>query len=263
MELALQNKVAWVLGASSGIGRACAASLAAEGASVAISARGESALKRTCEEITSSSGPCIPVPLDVTDPDGIRSAAQRIESELGPIDILVGNAGGPPGGSFEDLDDDAFNKAIDLTLRSAWRLAKAVVPGMKQRGTGVVIFITSSSTKEVIPNLLLSNTMRAGVVALAKTMSKELGPHGIRVVCVAPGRVDTDRIAELAEATAKKQNISIDEATQRMQSDIPLGRYASPKELGDVVAFLASDRASFVSGINVLVDGGMLNAVTS
>jgi 3-oxoacyl-[acyl-carrier protein] reductase len=263
LELQLQDKVAWVLGASSGIGRACARSLAAEGASVVVSARREDALKEAADEIASSGGRCVPVPLDVTDAEGIRTAAQRIESELGRIDILVGNAGGPPGGTFEDIDEDTFKKAFELTLASAWRLAKAVVPGMKARGSGVLIFITSSSTKEVIPSLLLSNTMRAGVVGLAKTLSKELGPHGIRVMCVAPGRVDTARIAELAQATAKKEGITLDAATRRMQESIPLGRYASPQELGDVVAFLASERASYVTGINVLVDGGMVNTIAT
>jgi 3-oxoacyl-[acyl-carrier protein] reductase len=263
VELALGDKVAWVLGASAGIGRACAESLAAEGAAVAVSARGEDALKQTAEDIVASGGQCIAVPLDVTDAGGIPRAAARVSSELGPIDILIGNSGGPPGGTFDSLDEDAFVKAFELTLASPWRLAKAVVPAMKERGSGVLIFITSSSTKEVIPNLLLSNTMRPGVVGLAKTLSKELGPHGIRVLCVAPGRVDTERIVELAQGLAEREGIGLDEATKRLQQNIPLGRYASPKELGDVVAFLASDRASFVSGVNLAVDGAMLNTAAS
>lgn len=261
MELELHGKVAWVLGASSGIGRASARALAAEGAVVAISARREDALKEAADDIAGSGARCIPVPVDVTNSQAILGAARRIETELGRIDILVGNHGGPPGGPFEDLDEHTFMKAFELTLASAWRLAKAVVPGMRQRNAGVIIFITSSSTKEVIPNLLLSNTMRAGVVGLAKTLSKELGPHGVRVMSVAPGRVDTERIAELAESKAKREGTSVEEATRSLQSDIPLGRYASPEELGDVVAFLASERASFVSGVNLVVDGGMLNAL--
>ena len=262
MELGLEGKVAWVLGSSAGIGRACAESLAAEGCAVAMSARNEKALTEAADAIGGGSR-CLPVPLDVTDAPGIKSAAARITEALGPIDILVGNAGGPPGGKFEDLDDDTFEKAYELTLASAWRLARAVVPGMKERGSGVVIFITSSSTREVIPSLLLSNTMRPGVVGLAKTLSKELGPHGIRVLCVAPGRVDTDRIVELAEGLAHREGIDLAEATRRLQDNIPLGRYASPRELGDVVAFLASERASFVSGVNFAVDGGMLNALAT
>jgi 3-oxoacyl-[acyl-carrier protein] reductase len=263
VELGLKNKVAWVLGASAGIGRACAESLAAEGAAVAVSARGEEALKEAADAIAASGGRCIAVPLDVTDADAIPGAAGRVASELGPIDILVGNSGGPPGGTFDVLDEDAFVKAFELTLASAWRLAKAVVPAMKERDSGVLIFITSSSTKEVIPNLLLSNTMRPGVVGFAKTLSKELGPHGIRVLCVAPGRVDTDRIVELAQGLAEREGIDLDEATKKLQDNIPLGRYASPKELGDVVSFLASERASFVSGVNLAVDGGMLNGVAN
>jgi 3-oxoacyl-[acyl-carrier protein] reductase len=263
MELELEGKVAWVLGASSGIGRACAEALAAEGAKVAVSARREDVLKDVADEIASTGASCVPVALDVTDAEAIPAAARQVDSELGPIDILVGNSGGPPGGSFSDLDDDALRKAFELTLASAWHLAKAVLPGMKERGSGVLVFITSSSTKEVIPNLLLSNMMRAGVVGMAKTLSKELGPHGIRVLCVAPGRVNTDRIVEIDEATAKREGVSADDVAARMKRTIPLGRYASPSELADVVAFLASERASFVSGVNILVDGGMLNSILS
>jgi 3-oxoacyl-[acyl-carrier protein] reductase len=263
VNLGVDGKIAWVLGASSGIGRACAESLAAEGAIVAISARGEDDLKSVADEISSTGARCIPIPVDVTDRDQINSAARRVESEIGPVDILVGNAGGPPGGTFEDLDEQALESAFNLTLASAWRLAKAVTPSMKERKSGCMIFITSWSTKEVIPNLLLSNTIRAGVVGLAKTLSKELGPHGIRVLCVAPGRVETQRLVELDESNAKRSGQSVEEVRESIQEQIPLRRYAEPSELGDVVAFLASERASYITGINVLVDGGMLNGVLS
>jgi 3-oxoacyl-[acyl-carrier protein] reductase len=264
MDLGLEGKVAWVLGASSGLGRATALSLANEGASVAVSARREDELKTVLDEAESrNGGRAVAIPLDVTDLDAIPETARRVESELGPIDVLVSNAGGPPPGGFEATDDDAFHHGFRLTTESAWRLAKAVAPGMKERGSGVLIFLTSSSTKEIIPTLLLSNMMRAAVVGLAKTMSKEFGPHGIRVLCIAPGRIDTDRLKSLDENTAKATNRSPDEVRAATQALIPLGRYGRPDELGDVVAFLASERASYITGTTVLVDGGLLNGILS
>ncbi|HEX3328252.1 MAG TPA: SDR family oxidoreductase [Actinomycetota bacterium] len=245
MDLEIGGKVAWVLGGSSGLGRGCAEALAREGATVAISSRGEDKLKQVASEIGDS---CIPVSLDVTDAAAIDRAATEIASRLGPVDILVANAGGPPAGTFDDFDDRALHEAFELTAASAWRLAAAVIPSMKERGTGVVVFITSSSTKEPISGLLLSNMMRPAVVGMAKTLSKELGQHGVRVLCVAPGRIETPRTAALGHAGVEA---------------IPLGRLGQPPELGDVVAFLASARASYVTGVTVLVDGGASSGLLS
>lgn len=258
MDLGLKDKVAWVLGASSGLGHATAAALAREGARVAISSRDASALNEAADDISA-----VAMPLDVTDASAISTTAARIEGELGPVDILVSNAGGPPPGGFDDLDDDALHGAFALTTASAWHLAKAVVPSMKQRRTGCLIFLTSSSTKEVIPNLLLSNMMRASVVGMAKTLSKELGPHGVRVLCVAPGRIETKRLVQLDQKASENTQKSVEEVKREAQARIPLGRYGSPPEFGDTVAFLASERASYITGINVVVDGGMLSGVLS
>lgn len=258
MDLGLKDKVAWVLGASSGLGHATAASLAREGARVAISSRDASALNEAADDISA-----VAMPLDVTDASAISTTAARIEGELGPVDILVSNAGGPPPGGFDDLDDDALHGAFALTTASAWHLAKAVVPSMKQRRTGCLIFLTSSSTKEVIPNLLLSNMMRAAVVGMAKTLSKELGPNGVRVLCVAPGRIETKRLVQLDQKASENTQKSVEEVKREAQARIPLGRYGSPPEFGDTVAFLASERASYITGINVVVDGGMLSGVLS
>jgi 3-oxoacyl-[acyl-carrier protein] reductase len=258
VDLGLKDKVAWVLGASSGLGHATAASLAREGARVAISSRDASALNEAADDISA-----VAMPLDVTDASAISTTAARIEGELGPVDILVSNAGGPPPGGFDDLDDDALHGAFALTTASAWHLAKAVVPSMKQRRTGCLIFLTSSSTKEVIPNLLLSNMMRAAVVGMAKTLSKELGPHGVRVLCVAPGRIETKRLVQLDQKASENTQKSVEEVKREAQARIPLGRYGSPPEFGDTVAFLASERASYITGINVVVDGGMLSGVLS
>jgi 3-oxoacyl-[acyl-carrier protein] reductase len=260
MNLGLDGKVAWVLGGSSGLGRAAAASMAAEGAHVAVSSRNERTLKAAASEIAEATGsPCIAVPLDVTDGDAITDAERRVAGELGPVDVLVSNSGGPPPGRFTDLDDDALAQAFALTTASAWRLTKAVVPAMLERGSGVLVYLTSGSTKEYHPNLLLSNMMRQAVVGMMKTISKELGPHGIRSLCVAPGRIETKRLQQLDEAAAERTGTSVEEIRAQLHATIPAGRYGEPREFGDVVAFVASERASYVNGITVLVDGGMLN----
>ncbi|HYZ47206.1 MAG TPA: SDR family oxidoreductase, partial [Actinomycetota bacterium] len=244
MDLGLQGKVAWVLGASSGLGRASAHSLAREGCAVALSARDPEHLEQAAQEIAGATGSrCHPVPLDVTDGEAISAAATRIAEELGPVDVLVANAGGPPAGSFAEMNEDDLSFGFALTTASAWRLAKVVLPAMRERGSGCLIFITSSSTKEVIPGLLLSNSLRPAVVGMAKTLSKEEGAQGIRALCVAPGRVATPRVEELDELHARNEGKPIDEVRAQSQARIPLGRYGRTEEVGDVVAFLASERA--------------------
>ena len=264
MDLGLQGQVAWVNGASSGLGRATAASLAREGAAVALSARTPEPLEEAAAAIQSETGSrCIAVPLDVSDGAAIGRAAGRVADVLGAVDILVSNAGGPPPGSFGELGEAALHAAFELTTASAWRLSKAVVPGMQEAGRGCLVFITSSSTKEVIPGLLLSNMMRAAVVGMAKTLSKELGPDGIRVVCVAPGGIHTPRLESLQSSTAQRTGRSLEEVAAEGRAAVPLGRYGDPAEFGDVVAWLASQRASYVTGISVVVDGGALDGVLS
>jgi 3-oxoacyl-[acyl-carrier protein] reductase len=264
VDLGLDGKVAWVMGASSGLGRSSALALAREHAAVALSARRAGELDAAAAAISSETGSrCAAVPLDVTDADAIGAAHERVTSELGPVDVLVANAGGPPPGGFGDHDAGSLGAAFTLTAASAWHLAQAVVPAMKERGGGCLVFLTSSSTKEVIPGLLLSNMMRAAVVGMAKTLSKELGPHGVRVVCVAPGRIETARLEALDADAARRSGTPVQEVRAANHARIPLSRYGRPQEFGDVVAFLASERASYVSGVSVVVDGGMLNGVLS
>jgi 3-oxoacyl-[acyl-carrier protein] reductase len=263
VDLGLGGKVAWVLGGSSGLGRASAEALAAEGARVAISARGAGPLEEVASAVRAEGGECIAVPLDVSDGDAIEAAAGRVGGELGPIDVLVANGGGPPPGPFAAFDDNALFDAFTLTTASAWRLAKQVVPSMQERHTGCLIFVTSSSTKEVIPGLLLSNMMRAAVVGMMKTLSKELGPHGVRALCVSPGRIFTPRVEALDSLRAGASNRDPADVRAESEASIPIGRYGDPREFGDVVAFLASERASYITGVNVLVDGGALNGVLS
>jgi 3-oxoacyl-[acyl-carrier protein] reductase len=264
MELGLTNKVAWITGGSAGIGYGCAHALAAERALVAISARDANRLSDAARRIESETGNrCIGVPLDVNDGDAIARCANEIAETLGPIDIMVSNAGGPTPGTFAELSDDNLSDAFRLTVASAWRLSAAVVPRMKERRSGCLIFITSSSTKEAIDGLLLSNTARAAIVGMNKTLSRELGPHGIRCICVAPGRVATDRAADLDKRAAEAAGITPAEARAKREARIPLGRFAQPDELGSVVAFAASEKASYLTGVSLLVDGGDSTTVTA
>jgi 3-oxoacyl-[acyl-carrier protein] reductase len=264
VDLELDGKVAWVTGASSGLGRATAEALAREGTAVGMSARQSDLLAKEASSLSERTGSrCVAVPLDVTDGNAIAAAAERVAAELGPVDILVANAGGPPPGEFATLGEDHLVAAYNLTTASAWRLTDAVLPAMRARGSGCMIYLTSSSTKEVVPGLLLSNMMRAAVVGLAKTVSKEAGPDGVRVLCVAPGRIETARLQSLDRRAAERSGKDIEDIRRAIQERIPLGRYGSPEEFADVVAFLASPRASYVSGISVLVDGGMLSGLLS
>jgi 3-oxoacyl-[acyl-carrier protein] reductase len=262
MDLGLKGRVAWVHGGSSGLGRGSAEALAREGAHVAISARDPERLTHAAREISEATGGrCIPVPLDVSDAAAIPAAHEKAVNELGPIDILVANSGGPPPGSFDTNTDDQMDAAVDLLIKSAWHLTRAVLPSMKERRRGVLMYVTSSTTKEVTLGLLLSNMMRAAVVGMAKTLSKELGPQGIRVLCLVPGRIRTPRVESLDRNRAEGSGRSVEEIEAASQSAIPLGRYGEPKEFGDVAAFLASERASYMSGTSVVVDGGMLDGV--
>lgn len=242
------------------MGRAGAESLAREGAAVAISARRADVLQRVASEI---GGRCVAVPCDVSNAVEIERAHERVVAEVGDVDILVVNSGGPPPGPFLSIDEETVHRAFENTTLSAWRTCKAVVPSMRDREAGVLLFITSSSTKEILPGLLLSNMMRAAVVGFAKTLSKELGPDGIRTVCLAPGTFDTPRIEQIENANASSSGRSVDEIRADAVKQIPLGRYGEPREFGDLIAFCASDRASYLTGVTIVEDGGRLYSVLS
>lgn len=264
MDLGLAGKAAWVLGGSSGLGRGSAEALAREGCDVTISARDETRLNEAAEAISVTDGPrCVAVPADVSDAASITAAAQRVEATLGGIDILVANSGGPPPGSFDDNDDDSLFAAFELVTASAWRSAKAVLPSMRSRGGGAIVFITSSSTKEVIDGLLLSNMMRAAVVGMAKTIARELAGDNIRVVCVAPGYHETPRVEVLERARADKRGVRREDIRAESTASIPLGRFGSPADFGRAVAFLASPAAAHITGVTVTIDGGASRTVTA
>jgi 3-oxoacyl-[acyl-carrier protein] reductase len=262
MNLGLKGKVALVAASSQGLGRAVALELAREGVAVAICARHRDPLERTAVEIQESTGSdVLAVPADVTVPAEIDRLVEATTARLGPPDVLVTNAGGPPPGRFADLTPEDWQAAVDLTLMSAVRLCRAVVPGMRERGAGAIVAMTSVSVKQPLPNLMLSNSIRLAVVGMMKTLADELAPDGIRVNVVCPGWTRTARVEQLLEDRAQRNGTTVDEETAKITASIPLGRMATPKEFGRVVAFLASPAASYVHGVSLLVDGGMYRGV--
>lgn len=262
MDLGLRGKVACVAAASSGLGKASALEMAREGARVAICARHEDRLRAAAEEIARETGAdVLPVVADVTKREDAERFVQAAVDRWGRLDILVTNAGGPPSGKFEDFDEQAWLDAFNLNFLSTVRLIYAALPYLKQSGSGRIIAITSVSAKQVLPNLILSNAVRAGVHGLVKTLAQELAPYNITVNAVCPGPILTERLQSLIQRAVETQGISFEEAQKAWVSQIPLGRLGQPAEFGAVVAFLASERASFVNGALLQVDGGMIRGI--
>ena len=258
MDLKLKDSVAVVMAASKGLGAATARVFAQEGARVVISARDTETLTRTAESIAAETGAqVVPVGADSSRAEDITRLISTAHERFGRIDALIVNAGGPPAGKFMDFDDPAWQAAVDLTLMSAVRAARAVVPIMKAQGGGSITFITSVGVKHVLDNLLLSNSLRLAVVGMAKGMSHELGPDNIRVNVICPGYTATDRITSLAKANATRNNTSVEEELAKTGKNVPLGRVAAPEEFGRACVFLASPAASYITGIALMVDGGM------
>ncbi len=262
MDLGLREKVACVAAASSGLGKASALELAREGARVAICARHEDRLLAAAREIHQSTGAeVLPVVADVTHPDDVRRFITSAAEQWGRVDVLVTNAGGPPAGTFEDFSDADWEAAFRLNFLSTQRLIQAALPYMKKNRWGRIITITSVSAKQVLANLILSNAIRAGVHGLVKSLAQELGPYNITVNAVCPGPILTERLQALLENAVRTQGLTMEEAQSGWVSQIPLGRLGAPHEFGAVVAFLASERASFVNGVLLQVDGGMVKGL--
>ena len=262
MHLDLEGKVAIVCAASKGLGRATALALAREGASVAICARTESELVKTAQDIRRETNATVmPVVADVSRAADVHLLVDRAVTELGAIDILVNNTGGPRSALFTAVTDADWDEAIQSVLMSVVRLSRAVLPHMRARGGGRIINITSISAKQPVEGLVLSNALRAAVTGLARTLANEVAAENILVNCVAPGYTRTDRVVELAEAAAAREGISADAVQQRTVSRIPMQRMATPEEFADVVTFLASGRASYITGTTIQVDGGYIRSL--
>ncbi len=261
MELQLKGKTAVIAASSQGLGRAIAEELLKEGANVVISGRNEEKLKRVAQEMSQQSkGQILYKKTDVTKPEDIKALIQAAVDQFGTLDVLVNNAGGPPAGSFESITDEQWQNAFELNLLSYIRLIRESLPFLKKQG-GKIINIASSSIKEPIPGLLLSNTFRTGIVGLTKTLSQELAQDGILINTVAPGRIATDRVRHLDEVNAEKLQVSREEVEEKMKAKIPLARYGKPEEFAKVVVFLASDANSYMTGSSLLVDGGMVKSI--
>jgi 3-oxoacyl-[acyl-carrier protein] reductase len=262
MDLHLYGKVMLVAASSTGLGYGVARALAREGAVVMIGSRDAGRTTDAVRRLYAETGhEVLGHPLDVTDPASIDAWVGTALERFGGVDGLVTNSGGPPAGTFDRFDDAAWQAAFDLLIMSAVRLTRGVLPSMRARGGGSILMLTSTSVKEPIENLLLSNVMRSGVTSLAKSLSRTLAADRIRVNTLMTGRIATDRIAALDQLGADAHGITVDEQRARMEAGIPLRRYGTPDEFGHAAAFLLSDAASYLTGVSLAIDGGMLHTV--
>lgn len=257
MDLQLTNKVAIVLAASKGLGRAIATTLSAEGAKVIIGSRDEKELSQTALEIQQLTGnEVIAIPVDVTNAEQMESFIDRAAAAFGRIDILLNNAGGPPFDKFEHFDDMAWQKAFELNLLSVARTSRLALPYLRKSGSGRIINVISVSVKSVLAGSVLSTSMRMGVMGLTKMMADEFAPYNITVNNVAPGSILTERITKTVPP-----GINVEEHLKQRANNVPLGRFGKPEELAATVAFLASQHASYITGVTIPVDGGASRAI--
>lgn len=262
MDLGLHGKRAVVCAASRGLGRAIALGLAQEGVQVTLCARNEEPLRRAAESIAKATGVSVlAVPADLSRPEEARNVLAEARKRFGGVDILVTNAGGPPPGGLFDVAPEHYDAAYRLTLMSVVELVRDVVGEMKERRWGRIINLASLSVKQPLDGLILSNTVRAAVIGFAKTVATELAPYNVTVNNVCPGLIYTDRIVALLEDRARRNQTSPDVELQKMCATIPMGRLGEPAELAHLVVFLASERASYITGTTIQVDGGAVRSL--
>lgn len=261
MDLGLTGKVALVAASSKGLGRAIAEELATEGAVLTICARTRNDLQQTAEHLRTRGAQVEAVTTDLTTEDGARSVVDATLRRFGRIDVLVTNAGGPPAGPFESHSMEAWRQAIRLNLESVIHLIRAALPGMKERRWGRVINVTSIAVKQPVDNLILSNSIRAAVTGLARTLANEVATFNITVNNVLPGWTRTERLDQIAHATAARDHISEEQVRAKWESEIPMRRLGEPREFAALVTFLASERASYITGTSITVDGGWVKSL--
>ena len=263
MDYGLRGRVAVVNAASKGIGRAIAEALAAEGVRLVISARNGEALARTATEIAAAqSQQVVPVAADVAQAGTAERLVGEAVARFGRLDILVNHSGGPPAGTFADLDDAAWQAAFELLLLSVVRMVRAAVRHLRASGHGRIVNVASFSVKQPIPGLILSNSLRAGVVGLAKTLADELAPAGITVNTVCPGRIMTDRTCAAHRDRAQREGVPVDDIVHAVHhTEVPLGYVGDPADMGHAVAFLCSDAAGYITGVTLPIDGGLLRGL--
>jgi 3-oxoacyl-[acyl-carrier protein] reductase len=262
MFLGLRGKTALIGAASKGLGYAIARELAMEGAAIVICARTREPLKEARDKLANETGAKVyAIPADLSKYEDVKRVTATSLEKLGRIDVLVNNNGGPPAGPFEAHDSATWQQAFDQTLRSAVEMARGVLPGMKERRWGRIINVTSMAAKQPVDNLILSNSLRAAVHGFARTLANEVAEFGITVNNILPGYTRTERVESLAVATAKRDNVDAASVLSRFEKDVPMKRLGEPEEFAALAAFLASERASYITAQSIAVDGGWIRAL--
>jgi len=260
MDLGIKNRVAMVAAASKGLGKAAALSLAKEGCKVSICSRSLESLQATQNELEKLSVEVLAVACDVSNPNDLEAWFRQTQEQLGPVDILVTNTGGPKAATFQDLSETDWASGIESTLMNVVRLCRLALPGMRARNWGRIVHIPSLVAKQPTPILTISSTLRAGISGLTKTLAQETAKDGVTVNALLPGHIMTDRQLHLGKLKSKAEGISMDEYFHRTAASIPAGRIGKPEEVGDAIAFLCSERASYITGVSLQVDGGIIQS---